>query len=296
MRDEKRLPLRKQLILQALCLLITAFVLYPILWIVGISFDARDQTTTLIPREFSIAAYQRVLTTPTSNPVTFLTLARNSFILATGVALFSVLVGVSAAYIFSRFDFKLRRILMVAVLAVLMMPSIGTLAPQFVLLNKIRVAIGPEEARLIDFNLRASLLGVGLAMTSAQLPFAIWNLKGYLDTIPKDLAEAAMIDGASFNQVFLRIILPLARPALAVTFFLGFLTGWTEFATSWLFLTDPQTFTLSMALMNMTGQYSGDTPWSAFAAMALMISLPVAVVYLLFQKQLISGLTIGGVK
>jgi arabinogalactan oligomer / maltooligosaccharide transport system permease protein len=198
---------------------------------------------------------------------------------------------VSAAYVFSRFDFPLRKLLMVAVLAVLMMPSIATIAPLFVLLNKFTLDTGETV-----LNLRNSLLGVGMAMTSSLLPFAIWNLKGYLDTIPKDLAEAAMIDGASFNQVFLSIILPLARPALAVTFFLGFLTGWTEFAISWQFLTNPKTFTLAMALWNMTGPFSSDVPWSRFAAMAMIIAVPVALVYLAFQKQIVSGLTIGGVK
>ena len=158
------------------------------------------------------------------------------------------------------------------------------------LLNSINIPIGE------GFNLRNSLWGVGLAMISGALPFSIWNLKGYLDTIPKDLEEAAIIDGASFNQVFMYIILPLSRPALAVTFFLGFLTGWTEFALSWQFLTKPENFTLAMALWNMTGQFSGDTPWSAFAAMAIMLSLPVAIVYLFLQQHIVGGLTVGGVK
>src|SRR5688572_14200929 len=223
MRDERRLPLVKQLVLQALCLLIAIIVLYPVMWVVAISLDARDiaRPTGLIPPAFSLQAYKSVFEQPTSNPVTFLELARNSALLAVSVAFVSVLIGVSAAYVFSRFDFPGRKVLMVAVLAVLMMPSIATIAPLFVLLNKFAFDVGDTV-----FNLRNSLLGVGMAMTSSLLPFAIWNLKGYLDTIPKDLAEAAMIDGASFNQVFLSIILPLARPALAVTFFLGFLTGW----------------------------------------------------------------------
>lgn len=288
-----KLSLGKQLLFQALCLLIAFAVLFPVLWIVGMSLDARDinRPKELIPPAVSLQAYERVLVQPTNNPVTFLQLARNSFLLATGVALTSVLIGVSAAYIFSRFDFRGRRILMLSVIAVLMLPSIATIAPLFVLLNRVQFNLSD-----IHFNLRDSLWGVGMAMTSAALPFAIWNLKGYLDTIPSDLAEAARIDGASFNQVFFRIILPLARPALTVTFFLGFLQGWTEFAMSWQFLTKPETFTLSMALWNMTGPFSGDTPWSAFAAMSLMISLPVAIIYLFFQKQIVSGLTIGGVK
>jgi arabinogalactan oligomer/maltooligosaccharide transport system permease protein len=176
---------------------------------------------------------------------------------------------------------------MLAVLGVLMVPAIATIAPLYVLLNK--VIIG-------DFNLRNSLLGVGLAMISGQLPFAIWNLKGYLDTIPKELEEAATIDGASRNETFFQIILPLATPALAVTAFLSFLAGWTEFALAWQFLTNPQDFTLAMTLNSMIGQYAGQTPWSRFSAMAILIALPVSVVYLFLQKYLVGGLTVGGVK
>jgi arabinogalactan oligomer/maltooligosaccharide transport system permease protein len=289
MHEERRMPLRQQIISQLICLLIALIVLFPVLWILGMSLDARNvaRPRELFPPEVSFQAYARVLDKPTNNPVTFIELSRNSLMLASGVALGSVLLGVSAAYIFSRFNFTGRRALMLGVIGVLMLPTIATIAPLFVLLNSIRIG---------DFNVRNSLLGVGLAMTSSALPFAIWNLKGYLDTVPKDLAEAAMIDGANFNQVFTQIILPLSRPALVVTFFLGFLTGWTEFAISWQFLTDPKDFTLSMALMNMTGQFSGDTPWSAFSAMALMVSLPVALVYLAFQRQIVSGLTVGSVK
>jgi arabinogalactan oligomer/maltooligosaccharide transport system permease protein len=157
----------------------------------------------------------------------------------------------------------------------------------FVLLNKVPLAGG---------TLRNSLLGVGLAIISGALPFAIWNLKGYIDTIPRDLEEAGRIDGASHNQIFFRIILPLAVPALAVTGFLGFLIGWTEFALSWQFLTNASDFTLAMALQNMTTQFSDSIPWSDFAAMSILVALPVAIVYLALQKYIIGGLTLGSVK
>jgi arabinogalactan oligomer/maltooligosaccharide transport system permease protein len=233
----------------------------------------------------------RVLSKPTANPVTFVELAFNSLKLAGGVALASVLIGVSAAYAFSRVEFRGRQFLMIAVITVLMLPSLATIAPLFVLLNQIRI-----ETADASFILRNSLWGVGLAMTSGALPFAIWNLKGYIDTIPAELEEAARIDGAGPNQTFFRIILPLTTPALAVTFFLGFLTGWTEFALSWQFLTDPKDFTLAMSLWNLTGPWSGDTPWSVFAAMSLVVALPVALVYLVLQRYIVSGLTIGSVK
>ena len=288
------LPYRSQLILQLILLFITFITLFPIIWIVSLSIDprsvARPTDLRLIPPGASLAAYQRVLQQPTNNPITFGELALNSFKLATGVAIFSVAIGVSAAYVFSRFKIRGQRFLMLAVLTVLMMPSIGSIAPLFVLLNKIVIGASPGD------TLRNSLYGVGLAILSGGLPFAIWNLKGYLDTIPRDLEEAARIDGATINQTFIRIILPLATPALAVTAFLGFLSGWTEFALSWQFLNKVENFTLSMALWNMTGQYSGQVPWSNFAAMALLVATPVSVVYLILQKYIVSGLTIGSVK
>lgn len=288
------LPYRSQLIRQLILLFITFITLFPILWIVSLSIDpsgiARPTELRLIPPGASLDAYRRVMAQPTNNPITFAQLAFNSFKLAMGVSLFSVGIGVSAAYVFSRFKIRGQKFLMLAVLTVLMMPSIGSIAPLFVLLNKIRIGVSAAD------TLRNSLYGVGLAIISGGLPFAIWNLKGYLDTIPRDLEEAARIDGATINQTFIKIILPLATPALAVTAFLGFLSGWTEFALSWQFLNKVENFTLSMALWNMTGQYAGQVPWSNFAAMALLVATPVSVVYLMLQKYIVSGLTIGSVK
>jgi arabinogalactan oligomer/maltooligosaccharide transport system permease protein len=292
---EKKLPLGKQLLYQGLALLIVFIVIFPIWWIVSLSLDPRGvlrpTELRLIPPGASLDAYARVLDRPTANPVTFAELTLNQFQLAGGVAIFSVLLGVFAAYSFSRFEYKGRAALMLSVLTVLILPSVATLAPLFVMLNRINIDLGG-----LEFNLRNSLWGVGLALTSGQLPFAIWNLKGYLDTIPRELEEAALIDGAGPNQMFFRIILPMSTPVLAVTAFFGFNAGWTEFVTSWMFLTDPKDFTLAMSLWNMRGQFSGDTPWSAFSAMSVMVSLPVAIVYLLLQKYIVSGLTAGSVK
>lgn len=289
------LKIWQQLIYQALALLIAFIVIFPILWIVSLSLDPRNISRptefTLIPPGASLDAYKLVLDKPTANPVTFRELAINQLKLAGGSAVAAVLIGVLAAYSFSRFNFKGRKALMLMVVTVLMLPAIATVAPLFVLLNKIQIPLGD-----FSFNLRDSLWGVGLAIVSGQLPFAIWNLKGYLDTIPKEIEEAAIIDGASPNQMFISIILPLAMPALAVTGFLAFSAGWTEFVMSWQFLTKPGDFTLAMSLWNMVGQYSGDVPWSVFAAMALMVASPVAFVYLLLQRWIVGGITIGGIK
>jgi arabinogalactan oligomer/maltooligosaccharide transport system permease protein len=148
----------------------------------------------------------------------------------------------------------------------------------------------------LQFNLRDSLFGVGIAMTASALPFAVWNLKGYLDTIPRELEEAAAIDGADANQTFWQIVIPLAMPQLAVTFFLGFIGHWQEFVLTWLFLSQPKDYTLAMTLYNMTGQYANSVPWNRFAAMAVIVALPVAVVYIALQKNIVGGLTTGSVK
>lgn len=296
MRRGRISPLQ-QLGLQLLCLLIAFTVLFPILWVLSMSLDPRNISRpyelTLIPPGATLDAYVRVWEQPSANPVSFLTLARNSLLLASGTAFFSVIIGVFAAYAFSRMKFRGRQFLMIAVLGVLMLPPVATLAPLFIQLNAINLDI-PELG--IRFNLRNSLPGVGLAITSGLLPFAIWNLKGYLDTIPKDLEEAAAVDGATRNQTFLKVTLPLALPALAVTGFLGFLGGWTEFYFTSTFLTRPDDYTLAVALNSMVGRYATQTPWSDFAAFAILVALPVSVVYFFFQRYIVGGLAIGGVK
>ena len=291
-RGRSAMTFRRQAMLQLLCLLITATVLFPILWIVSIAVDprniARPDGLDLIPPGATLDAFAQVIRQPTQNPVGFPQLAFNSLVIAALVAMASVTIGVLAAYAFSRLQFRGREFLMIAVLAVLMLPAVATIAPLFVSLNKIQIG---------TFNLRASLIGVALAVTSGQLPFAIWNMKGYLDTIPRDLEEAASVDGANRFQIFWRIILPLSKPVIAVTAFFGFIAGWTEFYFSWMFLTgDPKQWTLAMTLNGMVGQYASSTPWSQFAAYAILVALPVSVVYLYLQKYIISGLTIGGVK
>lgn len=285
----------RQAALQAITVVVLLTVLFPIVWVVAISLDplnrSRPEGLSLIPSNATLEAYGQVLAQPTNNPISFLELAANSLKIALGTSLISVMIGVSAAYAFARFKFLGREVLMLAILGVLMLPPVATLTPLFVMLNQVQL----ELPILGAFNLRNSLLGVGLAIISGLLPFAIWNLKGYLDTIPRDLEEAAWVDGASFNQTFIRIILPLALPALAVTGFLGFVSGWTEFYFSWMFLNQVEDQTLAMALYAMQGQFAS-TPWSQFSAFAILFAIPPAIVYFFAQRFITSGLAVGGVK
>jgi len=208
-KSGRSLPLWKQLLLQLLTLAIAFEVMFPILYIITLSLSSKTERPSqlqLIPQEISFIGYQQVLDHPTANPVTFLELLKNSFLLSFGVGLVALLIAVTAAYAFSRFQFKARQVLMVLVFIPLLMPAVGLSTPLYLLMNSIHVmdcgngvtAISPffncdpnANSNLI-FNLRDSLLGVGIAMISGALPFAVWNLKGYLDTIPHELEEAAV--------------------------------------------------------------------------------------------------------
>jgi arabinogalactan oligomer / maltooligosaccharide transport system permease protein len=294
--EEKKLPLGRQLVLQFILICVTLTVLFPLVWIVSMSIDPRGlfrpDGLNLIPPGATLDAYIKVLQQPTSNNISFVGLALNSLKVAVFTSAIAVGLGITAAYAFSRLKFRGRETLMIVILGVLMLPGVATLVPLYVFLNRIHI-----DALGFDFNLRASLVGVILAICSAQLPFAIWNLKGYLDTIPHDLEEAAYVDGATQNQTFRRIVLPLATPAIAVTGFLGFLGGWSEYLTVYYFIGgNVNDWTLSIALNSMVGQFARNTPWSEFAAFAILFALPVSVVFFFFQRYLVGGLAVGGVK
>ncbi len=291
----------KQIGMHIFLLIVLAAVLLPILWIFSIALDPRNidkpLELTLIPPGASFDSFHKVLLEPFTllcrNPtdpstcMTFALLLKNSLIVALGTSLLAVVIGSSAAYAFSRFQFIGRQAGMLGFIILLMLPASATLAPLFVLLSQIKLP-GSEE------SLRLTLFGLMLAYGSGTLPFTIWNLKGYFDTVPKELEEAALIDGASMTQTFLRIIMPLAVPALAVTVLFAFMSGWTEFILAWTFLENPQRFTLAMALRSMQGQFA--TPWSEFAAMSILMSIPIVILFFLLQRYLVSGLTVGGVK
>ncbi|HRA47878.1 MAG TPA: ABC transporter permease subunit [Thermomicrobiales bacterium] len=282
----------EDVLVHLLLVVVALTVLFPIVWVVSMAIDPRNisrpTTLNLIPAGATFAAFDRVLTEPLANNVMFTTLLKNSLILSLGVSLSVTVFAISAAYAFARFHFPGRKWGLFAFIAVLMLPQVATLAPLFVLLSRIKLYGGE--------SLRTTLIGVGIAYVSGALPFAIWNLRGYIDSIPRDLEESALVDGAGPNRAFIDVVLPLVMPAVAITVLFGFMASWTEFVLSWTFLTDPGRFTLAMGLSSMVGQYSSNTPWSDFAAFSILITLPIVAIFFLLQRWIVSGLAVGAVK
>ncbi len=270
-------------ILQYVVLALAAlFAFYPVWFAILASGRLGSRLYTLnlpgmfFPTEWTFENYRAMLF---DKP--FLTWLKNSLMVAAITMGTSMLVATSAGFAFSRFRFRGREIGLIFFLALQAFPGV--------------LALIPVAQLLAALGLYGSKLGLVFAYTTGTLIFCTWNLKGYFDTIPIDLEEAGMIDGAGPVQSFLLIALPLARPALAVTALFAFLAGWSDFVFASVLVPAPDT-----AKMLVPGMYSlansQSVPWGYFAAGAVMIIIPVAALFLYLQRFFESGLTLGGVK
>jgi arabinogalactan oligomer/maltooligosaccharide transport system permease protein len=206
---------------------------------------------------------------------------KNSLFIAGLTTIACVSLSTSGAFAFSRFRFVGREAGLILFLAVQAFPGVLALVPIALILTRL--------------GLYGSPWGLILAYSTGTLVFCTWNLKGYFDTIPIDLEEAGMIDGCGPIQSFIRIALPLARPALATTALFGFMAGWNEYVMASVLLAGQEPrYTLPIALAQMASDLN--VPWGQYAAGALLVSIPVVLLFLWLQKYLESGLTMGGVK
>ena len=200
------------------------------------------------------------------------------------IAFLTTVVGMTfsttAAYGMSRFRFPGKDAGMSFFLLTQMFPGVVMAIPLYILMDTL--------------GLLNSAFGLALAYSSTAVPFCTWNLKGYFDTIPQDLEDAARIDGASQWVIFTQIVLPLSKPALAVTALFSFMTAWNEFILAATFLSDAEAYTLPVVLQSYIGDF--ETQWGLFAAGAIVASTPVMILFFILQKNLVEGLTAGSVK
>ncbi len=258
------------------------FALYPLWFAILASGRAGDRLYTFnlsgmfVPTEWTWNNYQSLL-----QDTAFLTWIKNSLIVAICTAFASLFLGTSGAFAFSRFKFRGREAGLILFLAIQAFPGILALVP----IAQILSALG----------LYRNLFGLILAYMAGQLVFATWMLKGYFDTIPIDLEEAGMIDGAGPVQSFIYIALPLARPMLAVTFLFGFMAGWGEFFLANILIPAPDAKkTVMVGMFQMAAEVN--IPWGQFAAGAVLVIVPILLVFLWAQRYMEAGLTVGGVK
>jgi arabinogalactan oligomer/maltooligosaccharide transport system permease protein len=204
----------------------------------------------------------------------------NSLVVAAAVTALGVALACSAGYALSRFRFVGRQTSLRAFLVSQMFPGVVTSIPLYVLLDRL--------------HLLNHMLGLVLVYATTAIPFCVFMLKGYFDTLPRELEEAVLLDGGTRFDAFWRVALPLSRPALAVTALFCFLTAWNEFILAYTFMNDPRAWTLPVALHRYVGDYS--TEFGHFAAGAILVSLPVMALFFALERHLVGGLTQGGVK
>jgi len=259
-------------------------VIYPVLWVVGMAFSdsqAFSLDPNPLPDTFSLSNFVAVMgTKDAAGGWLFWRQLANSLLVAGVTSCLGMALSCTAGYALSRFGFPGRDAGMRLFLVTQMFPGVVMAIPLYILL---------DEAGLLD-----SLMGLSLVYATTAIPFCTWNLKGYFDTIPRELEEAAIIDGASRWVIFSQVVLPLARPALVVTALFSFMTAWNEFILAATFLSDERVFTLPVVLQSYVGDFG--TQWGLFAAGAIIVSVPVMLLFFLLQRHLVEGLTAGGVK
>jgi arabinogalactan oligomer / maltooligosaccharide transport system permease protein len=295
--DEKQVRLRRRSFgrwfretgwRHVVALVALAFAIFPVLWVVSAAFsDGNLSRQRLIPENPTLDNFRELMTVPNHPP--FWSWFRNSLVVGLVTAVVSVFLCACAAYAFSRLRFKGRRAGMLALLLIQMFPNILAMVALYLLMIRIgalfpRIGIGTYAGLILIY------LGGALGVNT-------WLMKGFMDTIPKELDEAARVDGATHVQIFFKVILPLAAPVLAVIGLLSFITTQAEFLLADVIIgpNDETQQTLGVGLSRFVlGGF--DNRWGPFAAGALIGAIPVVLLFIFLQRYIVGGLTSGAVK
>lgn len=266
-------------VIYLILILFAIWSIYPIVNVITVSLRPGDllwsKDLSIIPDNWSFNSYVVLFT---EKP--FLRWMANSFLISGVVTITGVGLASTAGYAFSRYRFKGRDTGMTGMIVTQMFPVTMLLLPLFIMLIKLK---------LYD-----TYLGLIVAYSATALPFCVWQMKGYYDTIPKSLEEAASIDGCSQFMIFWRVVLPLAAPALVITALFSFMSAWSEYLVAAVLIQDTSLYTLPIGLKSFQSVFA--TEWGLYAAAALVVSIPVVLLFMILSKYLVSGLTLGGVK
>ena len=284
---KRRVSLLESALTHAALVVAVAFALYPVLWVVALAFSgARAPEPSVLPwpKNPTLEHLEAVVlaTKDTADGPIWLFGRQlwNSVSVSLATAFVGVVIAIPTAYALARFRFVGKEGGMRALLATQMFPTVASAVPLYLLLD----ALG----------LLNSMTGLVVCYASTSVPFAIFQLRSAFEAIPVDLEEAAMVDGATRFGAFVRVVLPAARPSIAVTALFAFMSAYNEFILAATLLGKEESFTLPVVLQRFVGEY--DAQWEKFAAGALVVSVPVMALFYLAQRHLVAGLTAGGVK
>ncbi len=269
---------RTEISVHLILICFSILTLVPVLWVLKTALPAsRNLSVSLnpLPDRFELDNFRDLF-----NSDLFWTQLGNSLVISICTTVVGVFFACTAAYAFSRFKFPGRRLGLMAFLVTQMFPGTMMMIPLYQVL---------EWLSLLDAS-----IGLILVYSATSVPFCVWMLKGYFDTIPLEIEESAIMDGASQFTIFWRIIMPLSRPAIAVTALFSFMTAWNEFILAATFMSDEARYTLPVRLQQYVTQYNTD--WGHFAAGAVVVSIPVMILFFVLQRHLVGGLTAGSVK
>ncbi len=251
----------------------------PLLRIVAVSVRPGDKLFStsfdIIPEDASWASYAAVF-----NETNFLTWLLNSVIVTVLTAGIGVSLSATAAYALSRFRFRGRSMMLIFLMATQMMPAVMLLLPLYFMLRQLQ--------------LTDTFAGVIIAYSMTTLPFSIWLLKGYFDTIPISLEQAAQVDGLTEIGSFWRVVLPLSTPSLAIAMLYCVTQAWNEYIVARVILQSNEFYTWPLGLFELQGDF--DTKWGIFAAASVLVTIPVVAMFLYSSRWLLKGMTLGGVK
>lgn len=262
--------------------LVALFVLFPIWEMVYLAFDGGIYGTPtsfrLFPIKPTLSIFSEMWKAAGQN-ITFLLALRNSMVVSLGAALLSVVLGASMAYAFARFRFPGRKAGLFGLLVGTLLPPVALMTPLFLLVRTL--------------NIQSTLLALTIVYTSFAMPFAVWNMRAAFQAVPKELEEAAFLDGAGNLTTFWYIDFPLALPAIGIAAIFAFLIGYSEFAMGWMFVTRSNEVTLAMTISGILIQ--GSRQWSMMAAISVLMSIPVVVVFIVLQKAFLQRMLFGDI-